>query len=119
MAEIDTAMRTELEAAAFRRLLEHLSERRDVQNIDLMNLAGLCRNCLSNWYQDAAAARGLAMSKSEAREIIYGMPYPEWQARYQTETTAEKLAAFEKGKGDAGERSQQRPKGVAPKPDGE
>jgi hypothetical protein len=96
MAEIDASMRTELEAAAFRRLLEHLSERSDVQNIDLMNLAGFCRNCLSNWYQEAASARGLALDKSEAREIIYGMPYADWQARHQREATPEKLAAFEK-----------------------
>jgi len=99
MAEIKASMRTELEAAAFRRLLEHLSERSDVQNIDLMNLAGFCRNCLSNWYQEAAAARGLSLDKSEAREIIYGMPYADWQARYQREATPEKLAAFEKTRG--------------------
>jgi len=99
MAEINASMRTELEAAAFRRLLEHLSERSDVQNIDLMNLAGFCRNCLSNWYQEAAAARGLSLDKSEAREIIYGMPYADWQARYQREATPEKLAAFEKTRG--------------------
>ena len=99
MADINASMRTELEAAAFRRLLEHLSERSDVQNIDLMNLAGFCRNCLSNWYQEAAAARGLSLDKSEAREIIYGMPYADWQARYQREATPEKLAAFEKTRG--------------------
>ena len=99
MAEINASMRTELEAAAFRRLLEHLRGRSDVQNIDLMNLAGFCRNCLSNWYQEAAAARGLSLDKSEAREIIYGMPYADWQARYQREATPEKLAAFEKTRG--------------------
>ncbi len=99
MTEIDATTRTELEAAAFRRLLQHLSERADVQNIDLMNLAGFCRNCLSNWYQEAAAARGLALGKGEAREIIYGMPYAEWQARHQKAATPEKLAAFEKAKG--------------------
>ena len=99
MAEINASMRTVLEAAAFRRLLEHLRGRSDVQNIDLMNLAGFCRNCLSNWYQEAAAARGLSLDKSEAREIIYGMPYADWQARYQREATPEKLAAFEKTRG--------------------
>ena len=99
MAEINASMRTELEAAAFRRLLEHLSERSDVQNIDLMNLAGFCRNCLSNWYQEAAAAQGFALEKNEAREIIYGMPYAEWQARNQREATPEKLAVFEKTRG--------------------
>ena len=99
MAEIKASMRTELEAAAFRRLLEHLRGRSDVQNIDLMNLAGFCRNCLSNWYQEAAAAQGLTLDKSTAREIIYGMPYADWQARYQREATPEKLAAFEKTRG--------------------
>jgi len=75
--------RTELEAAAFRRLVEHLRERKDVQNIDLMNLAGFCRNCLSKWYRAAAEGRGLALSDPEAREIVYGMPYDEWKAKYQ------------------------------------
>ena len=98
MAEIDDRTRTELEAAAFRRLVEHLRGRNDVQNIDLMNLAGFCRNCLSNWYQDAAVARGLTLDKSEAREIIYGMPYVEWQARYQTDAAPQQLAAFEKNR---------------------
>ena len=96
---IENKTRTELEAAAFRRLLEHLRGRSDVQNIDLMNLAGFCRNCLSNWYQEAAAAQGLTLDKSKAREIIYGMPYADWQARYQREATPEKLAAFEKTRG--------------------
>ncbi len=90
--------RTELEAAAFRRLVEHLRSRSDVQNIDLMNLAGFCRNCLSNWYREAAEARGLAMTKDESRELIYGMPYSEWQARHQTEAGIDKLAAFEKNR---------------------
>ena len=76
-------MRTELEAAAFRRLIEHLRERSDVQNIDLMELAGFCRNCLANWYQEAAATKGLSLSKEEVREIIYGMPYETWKARFQ------------------------------------
>ena len=98
MAVFDDVTRTELEAAAFRRLLEHLRARTDVQNIDLMNLAGFCRNCLSNWYQDAAAERGLTLAKSEAREIVYGMPYAEWQARYQTDAAPEKVAAFEKSR---------------------
>ncbi|MBV1692873.1 MAG: DUF1244 domain-containing protein [Hyphomicrobiales bacterium] len=88
--------RTELEAAAFRRLVEHLRMRSDVQNIDLMNLAGFCRNCLANWYQDAAKAQGIEISKDAAREGIYGMPYKEWQARFQKEATAEQKAAFEK-----------------------
>jgi hypothetical protein len=93
---IDPAIRTELEAAAFRRLVEHLRERSDVQNIDLMNLAGFCRNCLSRWYREAAEAKGIALADAEAREIIYGMPYKEWQARYQREATAEQRAAFAK-----------------------
>ena len=82
---LDEKTRTELEAAAFRRLLEHLRARTDVQNIDLMNLAGFCRNCLSNWMKDAADARGVTMSKDESRETIYGMPYEEWKAKYQKE----------------------------------
>lgn len=85
---------TALEAAAFRRLLTHLRERNDVQNIDLMNLAGFCRNCLSNWLQDAAAAEGTPLSKDEARELVYGMPYAEWKRRYQTEANSEQLAAL-------------------------
>ena len=85
---MDDATRTELEAAAFRALRDHLRARTDVQNIDLMNLAGFCRNCLSRWYQEAAAARGIAIGKEEAREIVYGMPYDEWVARHQTEAVA-------------------------------
>ena len=86
---------TALEAAAFRRLLQHLNEERsDVQNIDLMILAGFCRNCLSDWYRDAATAQGQAMSKDEARERIYGMPFAEWKAKFQKEATPEQLAAF-------------------------
>ncbi len=81
MTEIDPKTQTELEAAAFRRLVQHLRERTDVQNIDLMNLAGFCRNCLANWYREAAEARGLEMAKDESRERIYGMPYDEWKAR--------------------------------------
>lgn len=96
MADIDQATQTELEAAAFRRLLQHLRGRTDVQNIDMMALAGFCRNCLSNWYQDAAETRGIALSKDDAREIIYGMPFAEWKAKYQTEATPEQQAAFAK-----------------------
>jgi len=96
LEKIDEATRTELEAAAFRRLVEHLRERTDVQNIDLMNLSGFCRNCLSRWYQEAAEARGLEMDKETAREIIYGMPYAEWREKYQREATPEQLAAFAK-----------------------
>lgn len=84
----------ELEAAAFRRLVAHLGERSDVQNIDLMNLAGFCRNCLANWYREAAEAKGLALSKEASREIIYGMPYAEWQKLHQREASPETLAAF-------------------------
>jgi hypothetical protein len=93
---MDDKTRTELEAAAFRRLLEHLRARTDVQNIDLMNLAGFCRNCLSNWMKEAADANGVPMSKDESREIIYGMPYDEWRAKYQRDATKEQQAAFEK-----------------------
>ncbi len=82
---MDDATRTEIEAAAFRALRDHLRERTDVQNIDLMELAGFCRNCLSKWYAAAADERGLAIDKLEAREIVYGMPYDEWKAKYQTE----------------------------------
>lgn len=89
MAQMDEATRTELEAAAFRRLVEHLREHPEVQNIDMMNLAGFCRNCLSNWYQEAAKARGIDMSKAEGREIVYGMSYEEWKERHQTEATPE------------------------------
>ncbi len=95
--EIDTATRTELEAAAFRRLVQHLRERTDVQNIDLMNLAGFCRNCLSRWYREAAEAQGIALPDPEARETIYGMPYKEWQAKYQKEATPEQKAKFAAG----------------------
>ena len=93
---MDDQTRTELEAAAFRRLLQHLNERADVQNIDLMNLAGFCRNCLGRWYQEAAEARGIAMGKEEARTVVYGMPYDDWKAQHQTEASAEQKAAFAK-----------------------
>jgi hypothetical protein len=92
---MDDKTRTELEAAAFRRLVAHLRERPDVQNIDLMNLAGFCRNCLSNWYQEAAKEQGLEISKDEARETVYGMPYEEWKAKHQTEAAPGKLAGFQ------------------------
>jgi hypothetical protein len=88
--------KTELEAAVYRRLVEHLRSRTDVQNIDLMNLAGFCRNCLSNWMKDAADAKGLPMTKDQSREIVYGMPYDEWRAKHQKEAAADQKAAFEK-----------------------
>ena len=95
MTDIDEKTQTELEAAAFRRLVSHLRERTDVQNIDLMNLSGFCRNCLSRWYGEAAADHGIELSKEESREIVYGMPFDEWKKQYQTEATAEQKAAFE------------------------
>ena len=92
---MDKQTQIEIEAAAFRALREHLMEKRtDVQNIDMMNLAGFCRNCLSRWYQEAANERGIDMDKNEAREIYYGMPMDEWKANYQTDASAEKQAAF-------------------------
>ena len=99
---MDDATRTELEAAAFRRLVGHLRERTDVQNIDLMNLAGFCRNCLSNWYKDAADEKGLDLDKMAAREIVYGMPFAEWKAKYQQEAAAEQKAAFDAAQTEAG-----------------
>lgn len=96
---IDDTTRTELEAAAFRRLVAHLRERTDVQNIDLMNLAGFCRNCLSRWYREEAEAKGLQLADPDAREIVYGMPYKEWQARYQKEATLARKSAFEAASG--------------------
>jgi len=98
MKTIDQATQTELEAAVFRRLVDHLRARTDVQNIDLMNLAGFCRNCLSNWLKDAADERGVALTKDESREHVYGMPYDEWKARYQNEASASQLDAFQKNK---------------------
>jgi uncharacterized protein len=89
---------TKIEAAVFRRLLEHLDQRKDVQNIDLMNLAGFCRNCLSKWYVAAAAEQGERVDYEQAREIIYGMPYQQWKEKYQREATAEQLAAFEQNR---------------------
>jgi uncharacterized protein len=93
---MDDKTRIELEAAVYRRLVDHLRTRTDVQNIDMMNLAGFCRNCLSNWMKDAADAQGVAMSKDQSREIVYGMPYDEWRKKYQKEATPDQKAAFEK-----------------------
>jgi hypothetical protein len=97
---MDDKTRTELEAAAFRRLVEHLRARTDVQNLDLMNLAGFCRNCLSNWYKDAADTKGVALTKDQSREIVYGMPYDAWKAKFQTEASPEAVARF-KADGDS------------------
>lgn len=94
MTELTDEQKIQFEAAAFRTLVTHLRERSDVQNIDLMNLAGFCRNCLSNWYQDAAGEAGADLSKAEAREMIYGMPYDVWKDKHQTEATAEQKAQF-------------------------
>ncbi|MCB1509148.1 MAG: DUF1244 domain-containing protein [Hyphomicrobiaceae bacterium] len=91
---LDDQQRLELEAAVFRRLVAHLRARTDVQNIDLMNLAGFCRNCLSNWMLEEAEARGLGLDKAATREAVYGMPYEDWKARYQSEASAEQLASF-------------------------
>ena len=98
MNDIDPRTQTELEAAAFRRLVEHLRGRTDVQNIDLMNLAGFCRNCLSNWLKDAADEKGVPLSKEDSRTHVYGMPYEEWKARHQSEAAPTQLAAFERNK---------------------
>ena len=98
MKDIDDTTRTELEAAAFRRLLEHLRERTDVQNIDLMSLAGFCRNCLSNWLKDAADERGIPLSKEESRTHVYGMAYEEWKERHQREAGPSQRENFEKSK---------------------
>ncbi len=94
MTDLTEEQKRDFEAAAFRRLISHLSERSDVQNIDLMNLAGFCRNCLSNWYRDAAEAKGVALSKDESREIVYGMPYGEWQERHQRDASDAQKSAF-------------------------
>jgi hypothetical protein len=94
--KLDDRTRVDLEAAVYRRLVEHLRQRTDVQNIDLMNLAGFCRNCLSNWMKDAADAKGVPMTKDESREIVYGMPYDDWRKKYQKEASAEQKAAFQK-----------------------
>ncbi len=94
MTKLDDATLTELQAAAFRRLIGHLRERTDVQNIDMMNLTGFCRNCLSNWLKDAADEKGVALTKDESRELVYGMSYDEWKAKHQTETSPEQAKAF-------------------------
>jgi len=99
---LDERTRTELEAAAFRTLVAHLRAHPEVQNIDLMNLAGFCRNCLSKWYRAAAAERGLELSYEQAREIVYGMPYAEWKARHQTEASPEQQAQFAASHADHG-----------------
>ena len=98
MKDIDEKTQESLEAAAFRRLVAHLRERTDVQNIDLMNLAGFCRNCLSNWLKDAADERGVTLSREESRTHVYGMPYEEWKGRHQREASPTQLADFEKTK---------------------
>ncbi|MFP5077210.1 DUF1244 domain-containing protein [Rhizobium sp. YIM 134829] len=95
MTDLTDDQKRDLEAAAFRRLLSHLATRSDVQNIDLMNLAGFCRNCLSNWMREAAEEAGLPLSKDESRELVYGMPYEAWRAQHQREATPEQQAAFE------------------------
>lgn len=97
---IDQATRTEIEAEVFRRLVSHLRDRPDAQNIDLMNLAGFCRNCLSNWLKDAADARGLPLTKDRSREAVYGMPYEEWKARHQGDATPAQQVAFGKAAAD-------------------
>jgi len=91
---MDKATKTKLEAAAFRRLVAHLQERTDVQNIDMMNLSGFCRNCMSRWYRQAAETSGIEMTDNEARKLIYGMEYADWKARYQTEATPEQKAQY-------------------------
>ncbi|GAK45665.1 conserved protein [Tepidicaulis marinus] len=93
--DIDKQTETELQAAAFRRLLAHLDERKDVQNIDLMIHGGFCRNCLADWYKEAAEEKGIALDKMEAREIVYGMPFAEWKEKYQAKASPEQIAAFE------------------------
>lgn len=98
MSETDPKTTTELEAAAFRRLVSHLRERTDVQNIDMMNLAGFCRNCLSNWYREAADEQGLTMSKDESREIVYGMSYDDWKKQHQTEASDAQKQSFEESR---------------------
>ena len=97
---MDDKIRTELEAAAFRRLIAHLRNRTDVQNIDLMTLAGFCRNCLSNWYLEEAEERGVALSRDESREMVYGMPYEDWKQKHQTEASPEKIAKMASVHGD-------------------
>jgi hypothetical protein len=95
MKSNDQQRQTELEAAVLRRLVDHLRKRSDVQNIDLMNLAGFCRNCLANWYEDAAKAQGVPLSRDEARQLIYGMPYEDWKQKFQREATEEQKKNFD------------------------
>ena len=97
---MDASSSTEIEAAAYRRLREHLLKRTDVQNIEMMNLTGFCRNCLSRWYQEAAAEKGIAMSKDEAREVFYGMPFDDWRRMHQTDASKEQFEKFEKTRAD-------------------
>ena len=99
MADLDKATQTELEAAAFRTLVQHLRDHPDVQNIDLMNLADFCRNCLSKWYRAAAEEKGIELDYEDAREIVYGMPYSEWKSKHQTEATPEQLASMQEKQG--------------------
>ena len=99
MADLDQATQTELEAAAFRTLVKHLRDNPEVQNIDLMNLADCCRNCLSKWYRAAAEEMGVELDYEDARELVYGMPYSEWKSKYQTEATPEQLANMQEKKG--------------------
>ena len=99
MADLDTQTKTELEAAAFRTLVQHLRDNTDVQNIDLMNLADFCRNCLSKWYKAAADEKGVELDYEDARELIYGMPYAEWKDKYQTEATPEQIAKMKEKAG--------------------
>ena len=99
---MDETTRTRLDAQVLRSLLAHLDKRSDVQNIELMNLAGFCRNCLTRWYLEAATEAGVDLSKDAARELVYGMPYEDWKAKYQEEATPEQLAAFEKVMADPG-----------------
>lgn len=103
LPNITAAKRAEIEAAVFRRLVDHLRTHTEVQNIDLMNLASFCRNCLSKWYRAAAADRGLEIDYEQAREIVYGVPYSEWKERYQKEATAEQQQAFEEAQHRAAE----------------
>jgi hypothetical protein len=100
LADVDDAARTEIEAAVFRRMRDHLMARTDVQNIDMMNLTGFCRNCLSRWWQEAAAERDLTVTKDQGREIVYGEPYEQWRDKHQTEASPAKQAAFEKNRPD-------------------
>lgn len=95
MTKIDNSLEAELEAATLRKLVAHLRSRTDVQNIDLMNLAGFCRNCLGNWYEEAARGQGMQLTRDEAREKIYGMPYAEWKSKYQTEASEAQKSAFD------------------------